>query len=63
MKNKSVELDVDFIGGQDPLTKVEEQAISEFIKAQKLLKVKKKLPKSKTISNTHLLHNTNEHAS
>lgn len=63
MKNKSLELDVDFIGGQGPLTKVEEQAISEFIKAHKLLRVKKKLPKSKTISNTHLLNNTNEHAS
>jgi hypothetical protein len=63
MKNKSIELDVDFIGGQGPLTKVEEQAISEFIKAQKLIRVKKKLPKSKTISKTHLLHNTNEHAS
>jgi hypothetical protein len=63
MKNKSIELDVDFIGGQGPLTKVEEQAISEFIKAHKLLRVKKKLPKPKTISNTHLLHNTNEQAS
>ena len=63
MKNKSIELDVDFIGGHGPLTKVEEQAISEFIKAQKLIRVKKKLPKSKKISKTHLLHNTNEHAS
>lgn len=63
MKNKSIELDVDFIGGQGPLTKVEEQAISEFIKAHKLLRVKNKFPKSKTIIDTHLLHNTNEHAS
>ena len=35
MKNKSKELDVDFIGGQGPLTKSEEKAISEFIKARK----------------------------
>ncbi len=43
MKKKSTELDVDFIGGQGPLTKSEEQAISEFIKAQKLLRVKKQI--------------------
>ncbi len=41
MKNKSKELNVDFIGGEGPLTKSEVQAISEFIKAQKLLKAKK----------------------
>ena len=33
MKNKQKELDVDFIGGQKPLTKEEEMAISAFIKA------------------------------
>ncbi len=42
MKIKRVELDVDFIGGQGPLTKEEEQAISEFIKKQKLLRARKK---------------------
>ncbi len=47
-KNKSTELDVDFIGGQGPLTKSEEQAISEFIKAQKLLRIKKQVRKIKT---------------
>lgn len=47
-KNKSTELDVDFIGGQGPLTKREEQAISEFIKAQKLLRIKKQVRKIKT---------------
>ncbi|MES1218037.1 MAG: hypothetical protein ABUT20_21195 [Bacteroidota bacterium] len=41
MKSKSTELNVDFIGGQGPLTKQEEQAISKFIKAQKLLRDKK----------------------
>jgi len=35
MKNKHIELDVDFIGGQEPLTKEEELLISEFIKADK----------------------------
>ena len=36
MKNKTKELDVDFIGGQDnPLTKEEEMAISNFIRAYK----------------------------
>jgi hypothetical protein len=29
------ELDVDFIGGQEPMTKEEEIAISEFIRFQK----------------------------
>jgi len=50
-KNKSTELDVDFIGGQGPLTKSEEQAISEFVKSQKLLRIKKQVRKTKaTIS-------------
>ena len=35
MKNKLKEPDVDFIGGQEPLTKEEELAISAFIKAGK----------------------------
>ncbi len=49
MKRKSTELDVDFIGGQDPMTKEEEKAISEFIKVQKLLKAKKQNRSNKTI--------------
>jgi hypothetical protein len=48
MKNKSKELDVDFIGGQGSLTKEEEQAISEYIKNQKKLKIKR--PVRKTIT-------------
>ena len=48
MKNKSKELDVDFIGGENPLTKEEEQAISEFIKAQKLLRAKKQIRTNRT---------------
>ncbi len=35
MKNKLKELDVDFIGGQEPITKEEELSISEFIRAAK----------------------------
>ncbi len=35
MKNKQKELDVDFIGGQEPMTKEEEIAISEFINTRK----------------------------
>jgi len=35
MKNKLTQLDVNFIGGQEPLTKEEELLISAFIKADK----------------------------
>jgi hypothetical protein len=48
MKNKAKELDVDFIGGQGPLTKEERQKISEYIKAQKLQGAKKKSRTTKT---------------
>ncbi len=47
MKRKPAELDVDFIGGQDPMTKEEEKFISEYIKAQKLLGAKKQVRSSK----------------
>ena len=47
MKRKAAELDVDFIGGQDTMTKEEELAISEFIKAQKLLRAKKNAQNTK----------------
>ena len=48
MKNKSTELDVDFIGGQGPLTKSEEKAISEFIRACKAKHTKKQLQTKRT---------------
>ena len=35
MKTKKIELDVDFIGGQGPLTEEEEKALSEFFKQRK----------------------------
>ena len=47
MKKKSIELDVDFIGGQGPLTSDEEKKISAFIKAQKLATAKKRVTKLK----------------
>jgi hypothetical protein len=47
MKNKRVELDVDFIGSQpSKLTKEEEIAISEYIRSHKA-KIKKKTTKEK----------------
>ncbi|MBK7691027.1 MAG: hypothetical protein IPK62_04665 [Bacteroidetes bacterium] len=41
MKTKNKELDVDFIGGQGPLTTEEEHAVTEFIKNQKLVRENK----------------------
>ena len=43
MKSKKVELDVDFIGGQEPLTKAEETAISNYFKSQKVKKSRKQV--------------------
>ncbi|MEO5649205.1 MAG: hypothetical protein ABIR03_04680 [Ginsengibacter sp.] len=48
MKQNKNELDVDFIGGLVPLTKAEEKAISEFIKAEKAKRVLKKKQTKKT---------------
>ncbi len=45
MKRKQVELNVDFIGGEAPLTKEEEKAISEYIRNKKVLKRKTSLHK------------------
>lgn len=38
MKKKKNELDVDFIGGQVPLTDSEAKALSEFFQKKKVLK-------------------------
>ena len=46
MKHKETELDVDFIGGVRSLTKEDEQAISEYLKAKKLFRAKKNLRKA-----------------
>ena len=48
MKSKQKELDVDFIGGQEPMTKEEELAISEFIRADKEKRRMQELRKAKT---------------
>ena len=40
MKNNLKELNVDFIGGQEPLTNEEELSISKFIKTAKEKRVK-----------------------
>ena len=47
MKNKLTELDVDFIGGQEPITKEEELAISAFILACKEKRQLQAIRKSK----------------
>jgi len=57
MKKNKNELDVDFIGGKEPLTKDEEKAISDFIISQKAkrerlkLKPKSRITKSRAIAN------------
>ena len=54
MKNKLKELDVDFIGGQEPITK-EELAISAFIRADKEKRRLQTIRKTKTkaLQKTH----------
>lgn len=51
MKTKKHELDVDFIGGKESLTKEEEKLITEFInsrkKKSKTLRLRKKVATSK----------------
>jgi hypothetical protein len=41
MRTRRKELDVDFIGGQEPLTTTEEKALSDFFKKKKELKRQK----------------------
>jgi len=45
MKAKNKELNVDFIGGQEPLTKEEENALSDFFKKKKEQNARKGLKK------------------
>ena len=49
MKSKAKELDVDFIGGQDPMSQEEEKAISEFIKGQKMSHQRRRIRATKTL--------------
>ena len=55
MLNLNKELDVDFIGGQGPMTKEEELAISAFIKADKEKRRQQSMRKikSKTLQTAH----------
>jgi hypothetical protein len=46
MKPKKIELDVDFIGGQEPLTKEEEKNLSDYFAKRK------KITSSKAIRKT-----------
>lgn len=52
MKHTKSELNVDFIGGQGPLSKSEAEAISEYIKAQKVKREKKQINRTKRSSKT-----------
>mgnify|MGYP001580897003 CR=1 FL=1 len=47
---KRTELDVDFIGGQDPLTVEEEKALSDFFTKKKLARNKKEVVRKRITS-------------
>jgi hypothetical protein len=52
MKKKNIELDVDFIGGQEPLTKEEERLIHDYFQSKKRDGCKERIakPRKKGIS-------------
>ena len=50
MKNKKIELDVDFIGSQESLTKEEEKKLSDYFKKHKLDSQKRLLKTSSKLS-------------
>jgi hypothetical protein len=50
MKNKKIELDVDFIGSQEALTREEEKNLSDYFKKQKLVSQKRHLKTSSKTS-------------
>ena len=50
MKNKKIELDVDFIGSQESLTKEEEKKLSDYFKKRKLDSQKRLLKTSSKLS-------------
>lgn len=49
MKTRILELDVDFIGSQEPLTSSEEKALSEFFSRKKESSKQKSLKPRKTV--------------
>ncbi|KAF0200021.1 MAG: hypothetical protein FD170_3815 [Bacteroidetes bacterium] len=48
MRTRRKELDVDFVGSQEPLTSSEENALNEFFKKKKEIKKQKSLKVRKT---------------
>ena len=48
MRTRKKELDVDFIGNQEPLTSSEEKALSDFFKKKKELRKQKSLRPRRT---------------
>jgi len=48
MRTRNKELDVDFVGSQEPLTSSEEKALSEFFKKKKEIKKQKSLKPKRT---------------
>lgn len=52
MKQTKNELNIDFIGGQGPLTKNEAEAISEYIKAQKAKREKIPINRTRRLKNS-----------
>jgi len=54
MKNTSIALSVDYIGGQSPLTQAEEIALSEYFKLKKIKSEAKKNTKRTNISRRKL---------
>ncbi len=50
MKNKKIELDVDFIGSQEALTQSEEKAINDYLKKRKLASKKRPVKTSSKVS-------------
>ncbi|HWY12680.1 MAG TPA: hypothetical protein VN026_15210 [Bacteroidia bacterium] len=53
MKAKKLELDVDFIGGQGPLTAEEEKALSEYFRRKKSAKKSTLVKRSSKSSKLH----------
>ena len=49
MKSIKLELDVDFIGGQDTLTEAEQKALSIFFKERKAIVLSAKKPQIKKL--------------
>lgn len=55
MKNRKIELDVDFIGSQEVLTQTEEKAINDYFKKRKPASQKRQI---KTSSKASMRSNT-----